>query len=340
MRNSRFDMTLPTVPKGASGDAHPNNGFFDYCTSIDTGTDHCQNVFSIKELLDNNHRSLSRSHYDNFLFLQTLCEDVQASPIALRFLTDLSQNKWKITLKSLNNNGYHLNIDEKTLIIDSYGLNIGKIIEDSATRHKVLISFIKSLRDITQEKYFATFYDDYNAEDILQLERVRAADVDTVGILMLWQLRNAGQKSLWRHVLANDDGDLAKIFVDTMERFPSSLYNGLALAHVFRQWYAIALRVDGTDHNTLEYMDDALAEGSILGSKRLNSFTIEEISSLPDGIYYLDGFGKTIAKDPYFCGLNDPINQAHLFQIMYDSKVTYVSDIPFRDPALASKFSA
>ena len=64
---------------------------------------------------------------------------------------------------------------------------------------------------------------------------------------------------------------------------------------------------------------------------------IEELSLLPDGTCYLAGYGETIKSDPFFAGLNDPINQTHLFHLMYDMEVIMVNDVPFRDRALAHK---
>ncbi|MCB1784530.1 MAG: hypothetical protein KDI13_11120, partial [Alphaproteobacteria bacterium] len=40
-------------------------------------------------------------------------------------------------------------------------------------------------------------------------------------------------------------------------------------------------------------------------------------------------------KDPFYAGLNDAINQSHIAQILYDLKVTYVQNVPFRDAELA-----
>jgi hypothetical protein len=47
--------------------------------------------------------------------------------------------------------------------------------------------------------------------------------------------------------------------------------------------------------------------------------------------------GETIRRDPFFAGLNDPINQTHLFHLIYDTEVTMVNNVPFRDARLARK---
>jgi hypothetical protein len=45
--------------------------------------------------------------------------------------------------------------------------------------------------------------------------------------------------------------------------------------------------------------------------------------------------GPNICADPYFVSLDDPINESHLFQIVYDSKVVMIEGVPFRDRKLA-----
>jgi len=42
-------------------------------------------------------------------------------------------------------------------------------------------------------------------------------------------------------------------------------------------------------------------------------------------------------EDPYYAGMNDPINQAHLHQMIYDLQVTMVNNVPFSDYDLARK---
>jgi hypothetical protein len=119
------------------------------------------------------------------------------------------------------------------------------------------------------------------------------------------------------------------------------LFDGSALAYGFRQWYADESRVDGCDHETLESYDDILLqhEGTHhpFGENRLSAEIIESMACLPDGRCYLRGLGETILRDPFFAGLHDPVNQTHLFHLMYDMEVVMVNNVPFRDVSLARK---
>ena len=41
--------------------------------------------------------------------------------------------------------------------------------------------------------------------------------------------------------------------------------------------------------------------------------------------------------DPFYAGMNDEINQSHLMHILYDVRVTYVQNVPFRNSDLAER---
>ncbi len=131
---------------------------------------------------------------------------------------------------------------------------------------------------------------------------------------------------------------MAIVFTRFLERDPGALFNGAALAYAFRQWYADTARVDGVDHDTLERLDDILGgmdQPASFGQNRLDETVLEDLATLPDGTRYLQGLGEGILRDPFFAGLNDPINQTHLFHLIYDLEVVMVNNVPFRDARLA-----
>jgi hypothetical protein len=197
---------------------------------------------------------------------------------------------------------------------------------------------MKALRDIWHDSRLNKAHTSYKPESEIMLERARTADIDSVSILMGWELRSTGHHTLWRYILSSDDGDMAQVLINILERYPTSLYNGMALAHIFRQWYADNERIDSLDHAILEQLDERLFERDIVqGSKQATGKDFEQISILPDGCVYLNALGETVARDPFFAGFDSPINQAHLFQIVYDGKVTEIGGVPFRDASLARK---
>ncbi|MCH7910020.1 MAG: hypothetical protein IIB38_10430, partial [Candidatus Hydrogenedentes bacterium] len=154
-------------------------------------------------------------------------------------------------------------------------------------------------------------------------------------------LRGAGLSDVWRYLLGSEEGDMAIIFTRLLEQNPGVLFNGAALAHTFRQWYANPDRLDGCDHDMLENMDGMLrerdGEHDPFGRKNLEPSVIEKLSTLPDDVCYLSRYSQAIIEDPFFAGLGDPINQAHFFHLMYDLDVFMVNNVPFRDRKLARK---
>lgn len=264
------------------------------------------------------------------------------SPMAMSLLKLAQSQNWHICLSDLGTGGFHINKKDKIIELDHYGLDATSLGRSAFFRHDLICVLAKALRDISHDMQWDGFEKLYNPESVVMIERARAADTDSLAILIGWELRGAGYSDIWRHILGGRDSDMAEVLTNILDRYPTAIYNGMALAHVFRQWYADTSRVDALDHSTLEYMDNYL-NGKIEGHQKFGNRAVaaadfEMLSTLPDGTIYLKELGDTVARDPFFNGLDDPINQAHLFQITYDAKVTYVAGIPFRDAKLARKF--
>lgn len=266
------------------------------------------------------------------------CGLLSESPSGFALLKEAQKEGWRIRLTDLPEGGFHLDAQDSILELDHAGFSPAAIGRSAYFRCCVLMSFMKGLRDIWHENRLGEAEYEYTPDAFLALERARAADEDVLTILMCWELRAAGYPECWRQVLGLDDGDMALVFGCALERDPSSLYSGAALSQVFTQWYEDDLRVDSADHTALEQLDTAFEiHGGCAGEAPLKASDIEKLSLLPDGVSYLRGMGESILKTPDFAGVDDPINQAHLFQIIYDSKVTMSGGVPFRDSSLARK---
>ncbi len=262
------------------------------------------------------------------------------SPVAGALFKFAAAAGWRVKLADLGTGGFHLDIPERTLELDHAGMDASALGRSVFFRCAILQSFIRGLRDIWQEEKLGGIETIYRPDSFLMMERVRAADVDCVAVLAAWELRAAGYADLWRHILGGDDGDLAVTFGCALEKTPASLYNGAALAKAFNQWFEDELRVDAVDHEALEHLDDLLENGSpaeILGKDTAQAAQAEALSTLPDGARYLTGMGDNVLRDPLYAGLHDPINQAHLFHIVYDTQVVMVGGVPFGDAKLARK---
>jgi len=260
------------------------------------------------------------------------------SPTAGALLNSAYEKGWSFGFTDLSGGGYFLNNDAKILMLDHFCMAPNALGRSLYFRNALLTTFIRALRDIAQQEAFGSFEQDFGPEQVLMLERARAADCDTVVILAGWELRGAGFTDVWRHILGSEEGDMALIFSRFLERDPASLFDGTALAYAFRQWYADRSRVDHADHMTLETLDDMLQNAeqrNPFGQTELKGALIESLALLPDGVCYLAGLGDAIISDPFFAGLNDEINQTHLFHLIYDMEVTMINNVPFRDNKLA-----
>lgn len=272
-------------------------------------------------------------------FIESLLYFVQDSPFAHYLLEFIKGTSWKIGTDDLGSSGFHIDAQKKEIILDHFGLEWDALERSPYFKMSLIYTLLKALRDIWHEEQWDDLKSVYCPESVLQLERARAADGDTASIIMAWELRGAGRNGLWRHVLSAEEGDMARVLINILDRYPTALYNGMAHAHVFRQWYADENRIDAQDHASLEYFDKMLdVDDEFFGERRVKADSFEQITLLPDGSSYLTELGDIVSSDPFFAGLNDPVNQAHLFQIIYDNNVTMVKDIPFRDASLARRF--
>lgn len=347
MKTDRF--TQLTKPRTISRDSDLTADMQDAITAGVREFDLEQNdIFVISSL-----RPMETKHYVNLeAYPHAFEEDydvlcwaaalLSESPMAGALLSTAQDQGWRLALNDLGTGGFHVDAAAKIIELDHYGLDARSLGASAFFRNDLVCVLAKALRDVWHEERWGAFEEQYRAEAVLMLERARAADTDSLSILIGWELRGAGYSDIWRHILGSDDSDMAKVLTNILERYPTALYNGMALAHIFRQWYADTARVDALDHSSLEHMDFVMREAddrsTVFGDQNVSAADFEKLSMLPDGTVYLKELGETVSRDPFFNSLDDLINQAHLFQIVYDSKVTYVAGIPFRDEELARKF--
>lgn len=279
------------------------------------------------------------SDYDSLLkwVMSVLC----SSPTARYMLKEAMDQGWEISLDVCEGYDFHLDVPEKLIVLDHQGLSAQALARSDHFRSEILWSFTRALRDVWQEKRHGAFDELYAPEHILMLERVRAADCDVLAVLVAWELRSAGHGQLWRHLLGSDQNDVALAFGGAIDHKPFQMATKFALQAAFKQWYRDEARVNKSDHETLNYMDSVMedlgTDGNPFGRDKATPGRIEILSCLPDKTAYLQGMGSEISRDPFYAGLSDPINQSHISQIVYDTQVVYVQNVPFRDVALADK---
>ncbi len=262
------------------------------------------------------------------------------SSSARLMIQEACQHNWSITLDDLRGGDYCLDVENKVITLDNNALSPSALGRSIYFRNSTLITLIKALRDIWQEKRYGGFDELYSPDHVLFMERIRSADLDVLATLTAWELRTESYNDLWRHVIGSDLGDMAMTFSSYLERDPTSQFNGQALAAAFKQWFTDTSRVNSCDHDTLEYMDDVMMctdTQNPFGRKKPLKMNIEVLSCLPNRTAYLQGMGAEIISNPIFSSVDDEINQTHLFHILYDMEAVIVEDVPFRDADLARK---
>lgn len=269
--------------------------------------------------------------------LAHMLAELSHSEAAHIMIREAAQDGWRLGFDALGKHDFHLDVPARHIILDNKGLDAATLGRSSGLYSGLLISMTRALRDVWQEKRHGGFDEHYTPESVLLLERVRAADCDVLSVLVGWQLREEDHIELWRHLLGSEESDLAMAFANIFEKEENM---SKALNAAFRQWFKSADRINGCDHEVLEYMDDILMgnmQGTAFGKKRAHKACVEILSCLPDKTPYLRGSGDDILRDPLFAGLCDPINQTHFLQIIRDAQLVIVQNVPFRDAGLAAK---
>lgn len=325
-----------------TSDSHPH---FDlYYGSFPSQTDSNDIMIALDEI---DHRSEDMARHgmpdEGFDILDWAIDLINFSPAAAAMLKEAFAYQWTITLSDLGDPDFHIDAQAKEIILNDQGMSEEALGRSPFFRNMLVVSIIRAIRDIWQEKRYGGLDADYNPENVLTLERVRAADLDVTLILIAWELRCEDRGDLWRYLIGAEEGDIAMRFMGFLERDPSSNFTRDALAAAFTQWFRNDDRVNSCDHETLNYLDhtidtmDVIDARAPFGHRRLTPIAVERLSCLPDRSAYLMGHGASILSDPLYAGMNDDINQAHLLHILHDVDVTYVENVPFRDPALANK---
>ena len=272
--------------------------------------------------------------------LKWCCSVLEQSPSAAAMLKEAAEKDWKVSMEDLNGGDYCLDAENRTLVIDNNALAAEALVRSAYFKNATLVILIKALRDIWQEKRHGGFDEIYSPDHIMMMERVRAADLDVLAILVAWELRSEQYTDIWRHMIGSELGDMAMAFSGHLERDPTAQFNGQGLVAAFKQWFRDEARVNACDHDALEYMDEVLAISEMLnpfGKRRPSRMDVEILSCLPDKTAYLRRQGGEILCDPIYSAVDDEINQTHLFHIMHDLEAVVVEDVPFRDPDLARK---
>ena len=333
-----YDLTGSEVPMDDFAVLHDDKAVIDCTTipSLSLNDIHCDVAdFEIEDVEDLQENLKS---YDDAAYWLTAL--INLSPTGALLLKNAVNYDWQVAFEDLDNDGWSLQTDQFITIINKAQIKPESLARSPFFMNTIVCDFIRSLRDIWLEEKSEIDYSEYCPETVLKIERMRAADIESITLQVAWELRSAGYSVLWRHILGSDIGDMAMLLSRFLEHDPASLFDGSALLVAFKQWYADEERINNVDRVALEICDDILfaaQDSKAFANKILAKEEIGAFFALPEGRIYLSSMINEIMKNPYFSALHDSINEAHLYHIIRDLEVCYVGNVPFRDPALADK---
>jgi len=275
--------------------------------------------------------------------LACLIEEARNSPSAAALLNAVFKDGWTLSLSRLPRAGYALNFDDKTILIDDGGLSSSALARSASTRHDMMLTLLRALCHAGQVmRGYGEIHAALQPDSALMLDRAASADSTAFTALVAWELRGALEAGPWRTLLGSSDGDIALAFAAALESAPKSLYDGAAAGAAFLQWYAGDARIAASDHAALDRLDYRLSspaqnQTAAMQRRALRARDVECLFRLPFGRAYLKTHAAMVAGDPYFLRLDDPVNAAHLIQVVEDSNSVIAGGVPFRSAALARK---
>ena len=202
-------------------------------------------------------------------------------------------------------------------------------------RLQFLTNLARGLRMIWQDMNGVRTRNDLTADDQIFFERLRRADMDIMTLRMFWDLRDDGFCGLWRTLIAGHLGDVAVAaghFWEA-ESFPAGL------AQTFLTWMGADHLLAECDNRTLDDMDSRLQRSihDVCGIAMLTGDDVLNISRLPEGGSYLAPLARTLCYTPEFRHIPDPVNEAHLRQILEECSEIMTPSLVFRDSELERK---
>ena len=228
--------------------------------------------------------------------------------------------------------------DESLIVLSNRSMDSHTLYNSTWFRTALLADLVRSLREAWHADVNPNIFRDFQPVDALYLNRAFTADIEGILALSFWELRTVGRSDPWRHLVGSKDSDIALTFARIVENNKSALYDGTGLQHAFRQWYSDHTRIDNVDHDTLEAIDFELSiadTNNPFGHEKLDAARLNNMTSLPDGLCWMEDLSEIIMVDPYYAGMHDIVNQAHLTHIITDINSFQAGPVRFHDKELA-----
>lgn len=267
--------------------------------------------------------------------LATICD----SALGRSFACDARFEDWSIEFDDIEDGRHIADPQLRILIMPRFLPSAAALGRSPYMRHQFLAELCRGLRGIWNVSLGLRDPRDLTINDQVVWNRLQQADHDLLLLAMAWEMREADQPDLWRHLIGSDLGDIAIAWTGLMERQPTPDLS-LLLTRIFPRWMECELVLNAVDHRTLEQLDHLLqtpGSGRPCGSRRLVASDLLRLSALPDEAMYLRPFTEMLLGDSGAAHMPDPINEAHLLHLLQDLTVMRRVHAGFRDADLARR---
>lgn len=249
---------------------------------------------------------------------------------------DLAARGWALAFAPLGTTGFHLYSDMRLIVLDHGGDDAAEIAGNPARYNALFLCFLRALREAWQEERLGPYTSRYRPDSLLIFERARSADAAALSALIAWELRQeGGQHGPWHAMLAGTERDIALALAGGRQAGEAP-----PVAAAFRAWFDCENRLRETDRHTLDSLDAEMQEaaGPVFGPCSLDAAFVRYLAAGREaGRSYLSLPCGAIAADPHCARLNDPVHQAHLLQIIRESRAVWREGVPFRTHGMASR---
>lgn len=258
------------------------------------------------------------------------------SPTFMALVDDL--DGWKLIGADLDDAPFRIDAPTHTLKINTRGLNTASILRSQYFRNTLAFNALCAVRAAWAGQRQAEARAMHRPDLWPLLARIARADTAAMAVRMGFEMLDAGDESLWRHILGDALGDVAMEYARVLEADFVSGNDARALSAAFIAWFEREDRIHTTDSETLAEMDSNLPSLMWNGRGTMSEGAVRCLSVDPlNGLSYLDKTAGDLAGNPSWGDVVHPINQAHFVQIMDEIGTTRVAGLSMRDADLARR---
>jgi hypothetical protein len=263
------------------------------------------------------------------------------SAVARALIAEARIEEWSLEVDDIDSGQCVLDPQLRILILPRFSPSAQTFARSPEAASLFLSEMLRGLRLIWHSMVGIQNSGNLAVEDRILWERLCRGDQDLILLTAAWELDQAEFPTLWHSLIVSDLGDLCSAFRAMADRHPDMVEDSSLLTHLMLRWMEEEGRFEELDHQTLEAMDEEFRRGVASGASRsLKAEDVLRLSRLPTPELsekcYLAPIARTLLCDPFFRRMPDPLNEAHLLQILEDC-LPAAETLGFRDTELARK---